>query len=138
MGEAGSATQKVYATLGERMSAKYGQAQPQRNIQLFMESLEQKHRFDLLWGENEDRYKAVIAGLRAKAVLDVLSDPNWSRAEGALHRRSQDLLGSLVALKRENANPAKLQFATQIEALDPNQAQVLVTQSSEPDKHLAT
>ena len=111
MGETGSATQKVYATLGERMASLYGQAHPKSNIQLFMESLEQKHRFDLLWGENEDRYKAVIAGLRAKAVLDVLSDPNWSRAEGALHRRSQDLLGSLVALKRENANPANLQFA---------------------------
>ncbi len=68
-----------------------------------MDMLKEEKYYELLWGENESRYLAVIAGLRAKAVLDVVSDPNWSKAEGALHRRSQDLLGSLIALKRENA-----------------------------------
>ena len=103
MGAQGSATQKVYATLGERLGALYSQQQPQSNIQKFMDMLKEEKYYELLWGENESRYLAVIAGLRAKAVLDVVSDPNWSKAEGALHRRSQDLLGSLIALKRENA-----------------------------------
>ena len=103
MGAQGSATQKVYATLGERLASHYSQSQPQANIQSFLDELKEEKYFELLWGENESRYLAVIAGLRAKAVLDVVSDPNWSKAEGALHRRSQDMLGSLIALKRENA-----------------------------------
>lgn len=103
MGTQGSATQKVYATLGERLASHYSQSQPQANIQSFLDELKEEKYYELLWGENESRYLAVIAGLRAKAVLDVVSDPNWSKAEGTLHRRSQDLLGSLIALKRENA-----------------------------------
>jgi hypothetical protein len=61
------------------------------------------------------RYIEVIAGLRAKANLRVISDPNWSKAEGALHWRSQDLLGSLVALKRENATLTINQWPSAIE-----------------------
>ncbi len=104
MGEPGSATQKVYATIGERLSANYKQQNPQANIQCYLDDLKEEKKYQLLWGENESRYVAVIAGLRAKATLDVISDPNLSRAEAALHRRSQELLASMVALKRENAS----------------------------------
>ncbi len=115
MGSSGSATQKVYATLGERLATLYKQSQPQSNIQHLIDELKREHYFELLWGENEFRYTAVIKGLRAMAVTEVITDPNLSKAEGALHRRSQDLLGSIVALKREHTNAAQIQLGDVIE-----------------------
>ena len=132
MGSPGSPTQKVYATLGERLASLYSQSHPQSNIQCLMDKLKEEKYYELLWGENEARYKAVIAGLRASAVLDVISDPNWSRAEGALHRRSQDLLGSLVTLRRENATLAKTQSAPVIENQPVLESEVLSSRGDEP------
>ena len=132
MGSPGSPTQKVYATLGERLASLYKQSQPQSNIECLLDELKKKKLYELMWGENEARYTAVIAGLRANAVLDVLSDPNWSRAEGALHRRSQDLLGSLVGLKRENATLAKTQSAPVIENQPALESKVLSSRANEP------
>lgn len=103
MGAPGSATQKVYATIGERLAANYKQPNPQANIQCYMDEIKKEKMHELLWGENESRYSAVISGLKAKAVLDVISDPNLNEAEAALHRRAQDLLTTMVGLKREKS-----------------------------------
>lgn len=103
MGSPGSATQKVYATLGERLASSYKQQHPQANIECYLDEIQRKNTYELLWGANESRYVAVISGLKAKAVLDVISDPNLNKAEAALHRRSQDLITTMVGLKREKA-----------------------------------
>ncbi len=138
MGTPGSATQKVYATLGERLASSYKHQSPQANIQCYLDSLMEEKKFQLYWGENESRYTAVIAGLRAKAVMDVISDPNLSRAEAALHRRSQELLTSMVALKRENSSTAYVQplpaiVQQPIDAADTLKAKVKHSQNSDKE-----
>lgn len=115
MGPDGSAIQKVHATLGERIATLYKHPSPLSNLQELINELEKKHQHALLYAKNAERYEAVINGLRAKAVLDVYSDPNWSRADAATHKRTNELVGSLLGLQRENS---KLQPLEVIESSD--------------------
>ena len=115
MGPDGSAIQKVHATLGERIATLYKHPSPLSNLQDLINELEKKHQHALLYAKNAERYEAVINGLRAKAVLDVYSDPNWSRADAATHKRTNELVGSLLGLQRENS---KLQPLEVIESSD--------------------
>lgn len=103
MGPDGSAIQKVHATLGERIATLYKHPSPLSNLQELINELEKKHQHALLYAKNAERYEAVINGLRSKAVLDVYSDPNWSRADAATHKRTNELVGSLLGLQRENS-----------------------------------
>jgi len=115
MGPDGSAIQKVHATMGERIATLYKHPSPLSNLQELINELEKKHQHALLYAKNAERYEAVINGLRSKAVLDVYSDPNWSRADAATHKRTNELVGSLLGLQRENS---KLQPLEVIESSD--------------------
>ena len=115
MGPDGSAIQKVHATMGERIATLYKHPSPLSNLQELINELEKKHQHALLYAKNAERYEAVINGLRSKAVLDVYSDPNWSRADAATHKRTNELVGSLLGLQRENS---KIQPLEVIESSD--------------------
>lgn len=132
MGKPGSANQKVYATLGERLASHYKQSQPQSNIQRFLDELNNEFPYELLWAENEVRYKSIIAGLRSDAFLEVMSDPNLNKAEAALHRRMHDLLTSMVALKRENADLVEANLAKEVQELPATHVEAIGVDVQEP------
>lgn len=100
MGDEGSAVQKVH-TFADRLAGLYKKATPHENLRELIDALKEKHNNDLLWAENEDRFDSVVRGLRGQALLDAMSNPNWARADSLFHRRSQDLLQTLVSLQHE-------------------------------------
>lgn len=97
MGKEGSATQKVY-TIGERLGVTFNKQTPCENLQAYLDYLEESHEWMLFWARDEDRHELIIQGLRAQAVLEAVSNPNWSRAEGLFHRRSQELMQTMISL----------------------------------------
>jgi hypothetical protein len=116
MGEEGSATQKVH-TFGERLANMYKRSTAQENLQEFIDIMENNYKYELMWANNEQRFDAVVLGIRAKAMMEAMSNPNWLRADTLYHRRSQDLLQTLVNLKHENA-PKTQQVLHVIEPLN--------------------
>ena len=75
-----------------------------------IDQLEHAHKYALLYAKHAARYEAVVSGLRAKAVLDVYSDPNWSRADAATHKRTNELVVSLIGLQREKSKPSTIEI----------------------------
>ena len=116
MGEEGSATQKVY-TFGERLSIMYKRSTAQENLQEFIDMMEKNYKYELMWASSEQRFDTVVQGIRAKAMMEAMSNPNWLRADTLYHRRSQDLLQTLVNLKHENS-PKTQQVLHVIEPLN--------------------
>jgi hypothetical protein len=113
MGPEGSATEKVH-TLGERIGTTYKKATPHENLQVYINELEEKFVWMLFWARDEDRCESIVNGLRAKATLDAASNANWVRADGLFHRRSQDLMQTMVSLRldaqRIDGSSAKLEL----------------------------
>ena len=62
-----------------------------------------------MYAKHDTKYEAVISGLSAKAVLDVYSDPKWSRADAATHKRTNELVVSLIGLQREKSKPSTIE-----------------------------
>jgi hypothetical protein len=116
MGKDGSAVQKTHATLGERIATLYKHQNPQANLQELITAFESKHKYAILYAKNEVKYEAVINGLRGKAVLDVYSDPNWSKADAATHRRTNELIASLIGLQRDKSKPSIIEAVTSVDA----------------------
>ena len=84
-------------------------------MQELITALEDKHKYAMLYAKHEGKYEAVIKGLRGKAVLDVYSDPNWSKADTATHRRTNELIASLIGLQRERSKPRILEAVTAVD-----------------------
>ena len=62
----------------------------------------EKHRHEILWAQSEDRYEAVLDGLRAQVQMELSANPNLQRDETALHRRKTDLIGQLIQISHES------------------------------------
>ena len=57
---------------------------------------------EILWAQAEDRYEAVLDGLRAQVQMELSANTNLQRDETALHRRKTDLIGQLMQISRES------------------------------------
>ena len=62
----------------------------------------ENYSHEILWAESEDRYEAVLDGLRAQVQMELSGNPNLQRDETALHRRKTDLIGQLIQISRES------------------------------------
>lgn len=100
MGEEGSATQKVH-TFGDRLATLYKKSTPQENIKALIEIIEHNYDYELKWAKSAQRFDLVVQGIRGQATMEAMSNPNWARADSLYHRRSQDLVQTLVSLKLE-------------------------------------
>lgn len=100
MGEDGKQSQRVLP-FGDRLGKLYKKTTTHENLISLIEDIKNKHKYDLLWVANEQRFESIVMGLRAQAMLDTTSNPNWTRADSLFHRRFQDLLQTLVSLKHE-------------------------------------
>lgn len=86
-------------SLGEKLLARYGQSQPQSNLQAFVDDYQTRFLFDMLWGENHERYEMVIENLRAKALIDVSVRADFVKLETQLHRRRIEAVELITRLK---------------------------------------
>jgi hypothetical protein len=84
-------------------------------LQELITAIEDKHKYAMLYAKHEGKYDAVIKGLRGKAVLDVYSDPNWSKADAATHRRTNELIASLIGLQRDKSKPSIIEAVTSVD-----------------------
>ena len=95
------ATEKVY-TFPERLSRYSSKTDPVSRLKDLQNHMVEKHRHEILWAESEDRYEAVLDGLRAQVQMELSANPNLQRDETALHRRKTDLIGQLIQISRES------------------------------------
>jgi hypothetical protein len=95
------ATEKVY-TFPERLSRYSSKTDPVTRLKDLQIHMVEKHRHEILWAESEDRYEAVLDGLRAQVQMELSANPNLQRDETALHRRKTDLIGQLMQISRES------------------------------------
>ena len=85
----------------------------------------EQHNHEILWAESEDRYEAVLSGLRAQVQMELAANANLQRGETQLHRRKSDLIAQLMQLARESRT---VQISTQ--QSDSGSAQVITYQPS--------
>ena len=85
----------------------------------------EQHNHEILWAESEDRYEAVLSGLRAQVQMELAANANLQRGETQLHRRKSDLIAQLMQLARESRT---VQISTQQN--DSGSAQVITYQPS--------
>jgi hypothetical protein len=85
----------------------------------------EQHKHEILWAESEDRYEAVLSGLRAQVQMELAANANLQRGETQLHRRKSDLIAQLMQLARE---PRTVQISSQ--KSDPGSAQVITYKPS--------
>ena len=100
-------TSRVY-TFGEWITKQYGRPKPMGNLEALLEKLTSDYRFDVLWYHNEDRFKAILNSIQAKAEITVTTDPNQMRGTVMLQRKMQTLMGQLVDLKKLSALEAQI------------------------------
>jgi len=132
MGEEGSAIQKVHS-FGDRLGSLYKKATPYENLQALIDEIKSEHHFILLWAQNENRYESIVRGLRSQAMLDAMSNPNWARADSLFHRRSQELLQTLVSLKHEK-NRSDQAVLEVLESSKPKRKSKALAKDVEPKK----
>ncbi len=100
-------TSRVY-TFGEWITKQYGHSKPMGNLDALLERLSNDYWFDVLWYRNEDRFKAILNSIQAKAEITVTTDPNQQRGTVMLQRKMQSLIGLLADLKKISALEAQL------------------------------
>lgn len=102
MGEEGSAIQRVH-TFGEYLAHTYKKSTAIENLSEFLSIMEGNYKYELLWARSAHRFDTIVKGIRATATMEAMSNPNWLRADSLYHRRSQDLVETLVSLKHEKS-----------------------------------
>lgn len=106
-------------TLCEKLTVRFSKTTPTANLQAFVDHHLDASRFDCLWGENVDRYEAVLRGLRAKLIMDLGTRADWVKLDNQLHRRRIELTQMARVIKQDK----QAQLASQaLDALphDPN------------------
>jgi len=97
MGAEGSHVAKLHG-LGERLMLLFKETSAPLNLQALVAHLEKRYRFEIYWAQDEERYTSVVCAIRAKAELDAMTNPNWTRADSLYHRKTQDLLATLISI----------------------------------------
>lgn len=95
-----AATEKVY-TFSDRLSLYSNQSDPVLRLRALKEQMLEKEYYAIAWAQSEERYEAVLSGLRAQAHMNLAVDPNLQRSEASLHRRKTDLMAQLLQIKRD-------------------------------------
>ena len=88
-------------TLCEKLAVRFNKTSPAANLQAFVEHYLETARYDYKWGENVDRYEAVLRGQRAKLIMDLSTRADWVKLDNQLHRRRLELTQLAHAIKRE-------------------------------------
>ena len=88
-------------TFSEILSKYSSKTDPLMRLQDLQEHIRSQNLHKILWAISEERYEAVLCGLRAQVQMELAVDPNLQRGETQLHRRKSDLIAQLMQLLRE-------------------------------------
>ena len=88
-------------TFSEILSNYSSKTDPKLRLKDLQEHIRVKESHQILWAMSEERYEAVLCGLRAQVQMELAGDPNLQRGETQLHRRKSDLIAQLMQLSRE-------------------------------------
>ena len=88
-------------TFSEILSKYSTKTDPQMRLKDLQEHIRSQNLHKILWAISEERYEAVLSGLRAQVQMELAGDPNLQRGETQLHRRKSDLITQLMQLLRE-------------------------------------
>ena len=88
-------------TFAEILSNYSSKTDPKLRLRDLQEHIRVKESHQILWAISEERYEAVLCGLRAQVQMELAGDPNLQRGETQLHRRKSDLIAQLMQLSRE-------------------------------------
>ena len=87
--------------LVEKLSKRYPLSRPEEIVQAFIDDLRERFAYELLWAKQHLRFEAVMAGIRARIVIEVGTRDDWQRADTLLHRRRLELSQHVHALSRQ-------------------------------------
>ena len=85
----------------EILSKYSSKTDPKLRLKDLQEHIRVQESHQILWAASEERYEAVLCGLRAQVQMELAGDPNLQRGETQLHRRKSDLIAQLMQLSRE-------------------------------------
>ena len=88
-------------TFSEILSNYSSKTDPKLRLKDLQEHIRVQESHKILWAMSEERYEAVLCGLRAQVQMELAVDPNLQRGETQLHRRKSDLIAQLMQLLRE-------------------------------------
>jgi hypothetical protein len=88
-------------TFAEILSNYSSKTDPKLRLKDLKEHIRVQESHQILWATSEERYEAVLCGLRAQVQMELAGDPNLQRGETQLHRRKSDLIAQLMQLLRE-------------------------------------
>lgn len=77
------------------------ETEPRKALNDLKAQMDLSHVHSLNWARSEQRFEAVLNGLRADEQMNMFANPNLQRAEVMLHRKKTDLLSQLLQLKKE-------------------------------------
>ena len=112
-------------TFAEILSKYSSKTDPKMRLQDLQEHIRSQNLHKILWAMSEERYEAVLCGLRAQVQMELAGDPNLQRGETQLHRRKSDLIAQLMQLSREQKT-----VSLSARQDDYSHAQVITYQSS--------
>jgi hypothetical protein len=112
-------------TFAEILSNYSSKTDPKLRLKDLKEHIRLQESHQILWATSEERYEAVLCGLRAQVQMELAGDPNLQRGETQLHRRKSDLIAQLMQLSREQKT-----FSLSARQADQSHAQVITYKSS--------
>jgi hypothetical protein len=81
------------------IGGRYGKSHVQDNLKEFTLELIKSNRIAFLWAQNEEKYLAIIASIKAKATLELLKDASLARYETGCFNKIRALRAGLQLKK---------------------------------------
>jgi hypothetical protein len=101
--EMGPGTLVSKLTLVEKLGKRYPLGKPEAIVQAFIDEQRERFACELLWAKYHRRFEAVLAGIRARIVIEVGTRDDWQKADSLLHRRRLELSQHVHTLARQRA-----------------------------------
>jgi hypothetical protein len=79
--------QRQGAIFSSVLGQRYRQATPLQNYAAVQKEIEDKHRYHLLWAQDEERFETIIAGIRATQVLEAMDLDKYTRYTTSFQNR---------------------------------------------------
>lgn len=89
------------------IGGRYGKSHVQDNLKEFTKELIKSNRIAFLWAQNEPKYLAIIASIKAKATLELLKDASLARYETGCFNKIRALRADLQLKKDAQILEAK-------------------------------
>jgi hypothetical protein len=89
------------------IGGRYGRTHVLDNLKEFTQELIKSNRVAFLWAQNEPKYLAIIASIKAKATLELLKDASLTRYETACFNKIRSLRADLQLKKDAQILEAK-------------------------------